>query len=355
MEASTVLHELDYHDACHDSDIKVEIIASTLLSMQLRVRDCDQGVLEALVANLRTRKRHVEFVSTNWLHPLKRESEILIRRTAGAVDEGIELQTLIMSSINDFTNSVWAHEPVFYQRWSEEMDWVMISGDTVALCEGPGGRRLHVKALVEAKPRSMCNVYRRFLLSSVATLAIESLTIRENTSMLPDQVLAHRFGMLPIRYRHGQTPPAHFDNACFRVQVSVPKDNNQTIVKVESTDVVTLLSDVQLAFTGDGQAFALAVLSPGQAVEAIAQVSVGCGGQHVKHVAVGQVAIHQMDKALDPEISQKYGISYYLCGQLSGPICFKNATRSIVHTLVGLRQACSIACHQFETSSQNKA
>lgn len=35
-------------------------------------------------------------------------------------------------------------------------------------------------------------------MSEVPTLAIENVTIYQNTSIIPDEVLAHRLGLIPI-------------------------------------------------------------------------------------------------------------------------------------------------------------
>ncbi|KAL0208952.1 hypothetical protein P9112_011539 [Eukaryota sp. TZLM1-RC] len=45
---------------------------------------------------------------------------------------------------------------------------------------------------------SFANALRRILLSEVPTIAIENVIIHNNTSVIPDEVLAHRLGLLPI-------------------------------------------------------------------------------------------------------------------------------------------------------------
>jgi len=43
------------------------------------------------------------------------------------------------------------------------------------------------------------NALRRILLAEVPTMAIEHVWIRNNTSIIPDEVLAHRLGLIPIK------------------------------------------------------------------------------------------------------------------------------------------------------------
>ena len=45
---------------------------------------------------------------------------------------------------------------------------------------------------------SIANALRRILLSEVATIAIETIYIEDNTSIIQDEVLSHRIGLIPI-------------------------------------------------------------------------------------------------------------------------------------------------------------
>lgn len=50
--------------------------------------------------------------------------------------------------------------------------------------------------------QSMANALRRIMMAEVPTLAIETVTVNENSSVLFDEFLAHRAGLLPINSRN---------------------------------------------------------------------------------------------------------------------------------------------------------
>jgi len=46
---------------------------------------------------------------------------------------------------------------------------------------------------------SIANAFRRILIAEVPTMAIEKVAITNNTSIIQDEVLAHRLGLIPIK------------------------------------------------------------------------------------------------------------------------------------------------------------
>lgn len=49
---------------------------------------------------------------------------------------------------------------------------------------------------------SIANALRRVMISEIVTMAIDVVTFEENTSVLNDEIIAHRLGLVPIRYTY---------------------------------------------------------------------------------------------------------------------------------------------------------
>ena len=75
---------------------------------------------------------------------------------------------------------------------------------TVEIQSYTKGRDLEID-LIGLAP-AIANAYRRIMIAEVPTMAIEHCFIRQNTSVLQDEMLAHRLGMVPIR-----VDPTKFD------------------------------------------------------------------------------------------------------------------------------------------------
>jgi DNA-directed RNA polymerase I and III subunit RPAC1 len=53
---------------------------------------------------------------------------------------------------------------------------------------------------------SIANAFRRILISEVPTIAIETVFVMNNTSIIHDEILSQRLGLIPIK-----VDPQHFD------------------------------------------------------------------------------------------------------------------------------------------------
>ena len=58
---------------------------------------------------------------------------------------------------------------------------------------------IYLKLFLIGVDVSIANALRRILLAEVPTIAIENVWISVNHSIIPDEVLAHRVGLIPLR------------------------------------------------------------------------------------------------------------------------------------------------------------
>jgi DNA-directed RNA polymerases I and III subunit RPAC1 len=72
---------------------------------------------------------------------------------------------------------------------------------------------------------SIANSLRRILLAEVPTMAIETVYIQDNTSILQDEVLSHRLGLIPLK-----VDPRLFDDYH---QGDEPTDLNTLVFKLD--------------------------------------------------------------------------------------------------------------------------
>ncbi|KAA8534674.1 hypothetical protein F0562_032191 [Nyssa sinensis] len=71
---------------------------------------------------------------------------------------------------------------------------------------------------------SLANAFRRILIAELATMAIEKVLIANNTSVIQDEVLAHRLGLVPIK-----VDPRLFD---YMSENDVPNEKNTIVFKL---------------------------------------------------------------------------------------------------------------------------
>lgn len=88
---------------------------------------------------------------------------------------------------------------------------------------------------VEGISCSIANALRRVMIAEVPTMAIEHVFIVNNTSIIQDEVLSHRLGMIPLR-----VDPRQFE---FKKKDDPKTDRNTVVLKMD------------VAFQGDGKVF----------------------------------------------------------------------------------------------------
>jgi len=172
----------------------------------------------------------------------------------------------------------------------------------------------------------IANALRRILIAEVPTMSIEKVMILNNTSIMQDEVLAHRLGLIPIK-----ADPRMFQNKSsdeytpqdsieFQLSVKCTKNKNPknsteeekyTNCKVYSKDLIWVPNDEQVEMLGEGNSFRpvhddilIMKLRPGQEIDLKVYCEKGIGKDHAKFSPVSTATYRLL-----PEITFKKDIT----------------------------------------------
>lgn len=134
-------------------------------------------------------------------------------------------------------------------------------------------------------PRQYVNAIRRLSISEVPTLAIDDVVILENSSVMHDEAIAHRLGLIPLRTDLDRFVMPHDCDCkstlgCSKCRVLLVLDSEAN----EKTKVVTsgeLLSEDELVKPVSDD-IPIVVLAPSQKLKFEAYARLGVGKDHAK-------------------------------------------------------------------------
>ncbi|KAF3939943.1 hypothetical protein ABW19_dt0206938 [Dactylella cylindrospora] len=162
---------------------------------------------------------------------------------------------------------------------------------------------------------SVANAFRRILIAEVPTLAIETVFVHNNTSIIQDEVLAQRLGLVPLRgdkkgfqqlrwrKRSPDEPPAEatdFNTVVMTLKVACTRNHATPVTETDPEKLYFNSSvyarDIKFApqgrqsqwFSGNGEIRAvnpdilLAKLRPGQEIDIEMHCVLGIGQDHAK-------------------------------------------------------------------------
>lgn len=121
---------------------------------------------------------------------------------------------------------------------------------------------------------SIANALRRILINEIPTFSIDKVSILDNTSVLPDEFLAHRLGLVPLNI----SPELEFGDLHFELK----KINNTTeVLNVTSNDIKFIRKDGQpdVEFIKN---IPLAKLAPKQVIDVEMIACKNIGSVHAK-------------------------------------------------------------------------
>ena len=177
---------------------------------------------------------------------------------------------------------------------------------------------------------SLANAFRRILLAEIPTLAIENVFIENNTSVIQDEVLAHRLGLIPFKGGHkglhdflkwhkkpepGEDPYAHcYDWNTVRLELHITctanadADSNEADplkayhnAHVYAKDIVFKPTGKQVEYFSGEDAIApvnpdilIAKLRPRQTINLSMHMHKGIGADHAKFSPVATASYRLM-------------------------------------------------------------
>ena len=148
-------------------------------------------------------------------------------------------------------------------------------------------QREHEKIIIrfDNVPRQYVNAIRRLSISEIPTLAIDDVVILENSSVMHDEAIAHRLGLIPLRTDLDRFVMPHDCDCkstlgCSKCRVLLVLDSEAT----EKTKVVTsgeILSEDEFV-KPVSKDIPIIVLAPSQKLKFEAYARLGVGKDHAK-------------------------------------------------------------------------
>ena len=187
-----------------------------------------------------------------------------------------------------------------------------------------------IRLLVEGAPLAFINSVRRAAYTMVPVMAIDYVEIEDNNSVLYDEILAHRLGLIPLDSREAikrYVRPEEFEEKCIVVEKRCVLEAGGTCLRSEEVRIpkfddpecyATLTLDVEVSpesgeyrmvYSGDLQTsdpdvkpvysnIPIVLLAPGQRVRLRAYARLGYGTEHAKWFPVS-IAAHRYTPVLE--------------------------------------------------------
>jgi len=152
---------------------------------------------------------------------------------------------------------------------------------------------VNLRMFVKGVNVAFINSLRRTILAEVPSMAIDDVVIIENSSVLHDEILAHRLGLIPLKtnldsYNLPEECPCKSDFGCnlCRVSLSLDVEASEETRTIYSRDLKS--EDPETVPVSDE--IAIVKLAPGQKIKLEAYARLGRGKEHAKWQPVSACA-----------------------------------------------------------------
>jgi DNA-directed RNA polymerase subunit D len=176
---------------------------------------------------------------------------------------------------------------------------------------------LTARLIVDGVDTAFMNSLRRIILAEVPSMAIDEVVVVENSSMLHDEILAHRLGLIPLKtdldsYNLPEECPCKSELGCNLCRVSLTldaeaKDNLKTVYSGDLTSENPNIRPVS-------DRIPIAKLAPYQKIRLEAYARLGKGEKHAKWQPVSVCAYKHFPKLkIDEKLCDSCGKCVDVC------------------------------------------
>jgi DNA-directed RNA polymerase II subunit RPB3 len=161
----------------------------------------------------------------------------------------------------------------------------------------------HIKFVLSETDVSIANSLRRVMISEVPTIAIDKVTIEENSSVLSDDFLAHRIGLVPLqsssvsRYNYNRECNCNegCDNCVVKYHLNIKHTDGEGGNRdVHASELVCDSEEATVYPVGQDNGVLLVKLGVNQELKLTANAYKGIGKEHAKWSPCA-VATYQFD------------------------------------------------------------
>ncbi len=156
-----------------------------------------------------------------------------------------------------------------------------------------------ISVKLKGVPIQYANALRRICLNGVPVFAIDTIDIIENSSVLPDEGLAHRLGLIPIttdlsRFNEPSKCDCDSESGCSNCRVMLVLDTGES--DVTRTVLSNELSSEDDSIKPISDKIAIVQLAPNQRVKVECYARLGRGTDHAKWNSANISTLIETDK-----------------------------------------------------------
>ena len=146
-----------------------------------------------------------------------------------------------------------------------------------------------ISVKIKGVPLQYANALRRICLNGVPIYAVESIDVLENSSVLADEAIAHRVGLIPIKTDLSASEDGSENDKIMLTFDSGISDETRTVLSGE-------LESQDENITPTSKDIPIATLAPGQSLKFQAYARLGKGTEHARWNSANIVTLTDTEK-----------------------------------------------------------